>query len=174
MQKVAFVFSVIFLSCNHAEEKKFFPQTALHTNSNATILHGIVVHQKGGLEISQAFLSHADGTFINNRNNVRLGEVVYLNLVVKGGWMAEGDSVAVGAAQNIVAENGQPVLSSPDLFANAGKIYKAKAAHLLLKTTLTKASSGAQKFLVNYRVWDKMGPGEASGSYWLLLEGNAK
>lgn len=174
MQKWAFIFLISLFGCNEAAEKKFSPKSILPTNSKAQILHGIVVHEEGGLHITRAFLSHEDGSFINNRNTVRVGEVVCLNLVVKGGWMAEGDSVAIGAAQNISTDSGQPVLSSPDLFANVPKIHKAKAAHLLLKTTLTKSSPDAHGFLVHYHIWDKMGPAEASGSYWLFLEGDLK
>lgn len=170
MQQAVLIFLVLlFVRCNPQGNETIAPQKTLQTNSNAQILNGIVVHQTGGLEIYRAFLSHPDGTLLNSRNSVRTGDTVCLNLVVKGGWIAEDGIVSIGAAQTLVGDDGERLFSSPDLFAGSPKMDQAKAAQLQLKTTLTKLRPDTRTLIVHYKVWDKTGAGEVAGRYRLQL-----
>jgi hypothetical protein len=174
MQCVGFISLLFFLiGCNPRDNKGTIPQQTLQTNSRAQIVNGIVVHEKGGLEIRRAFLSYPDGRLLNSKNIVHPGDTVCLNLVVRQGWIAENGTVSIGATQTLLAENGERLLSSPDLFAGEPKMPQAKAAQLQLKTMLTKLRPGPSGFFVHYKVWDKTGPGEVSGHYRLQLSGNS-
>lgn len=139
------------------------------TNSRAQILNGITVHESGGLVISRAFLATESGELLNARNLLSAGETVYLNLIVAQGWMAENGFVSLGASQTITTDKGEPVLSSPDLFAGHAQVEEAKAGQIRLKTVLTNSRSDTRTFVVSYRVWDKNGGGEVSGSFQLHL-----
>lgn len=142
--------------------------STLQTNSTAKILNGIVVHEGGGLTISRAYLTNASGLLIPSDNTIAGGDTACLNLVVAQGWIAENGQVTLGARQSIVTDRGEPVLSSPDLFDGA-KIGESQAGHLQLKASITQQRSDSPSFLVRYRVWDKKGSGEVSGSYRLRL-----
>lgn len=160
---------LFFTACNESANQKFSSEETLLTNSKAQILNGIIVHQSGGLEIYRAFLSYPNGTLLNGKNIVHVGDTICLNLLVKQGWMAEDGLVSIGAKQIISTENDEPILSSPDLFAGKPKMQQTTAAQLQLKATLTKVSPNNHAFLVQYHVWDKIGPGKVSGHYRLQL-----
>lgn len=174
MQRHIFLLLLFFTACGEPDNKQTNPDASVQTNSKAQILNGIVVHESGGLKIFRAFLSRPNGTLINSNNTVRIGDTVCLNLLVKEGWMAQDGFVSLGATQTITAENGEPVLSSPDLFAVESKMRRAKAAQLQLNATLTKSSPDARAFFVQYRVWDKAGTGEVKGYYRLQLAGTVE
>jgi hypothetical protein len=147
----------------------------VQTNSRAQILNGIIVHESGGLVISRAFLASESGELLNARNLVSVGETVYLVLVVAQGWMAQNGFVSLGALQTITTDKGEPVLTSPDLFAGKAQTEEAKAGQVRLKTVITNSRSDTRTFVVRYRVWDKNGSGEVSGSFQLHMNtGGAK
>lgn len=169
-------FSSLLAGCNQnsTEAKKdSLPAKTLQTNSKAQILNNIIVHEEGGLQVARAFLSDENGNLIKAGNAVEEGDAIVLNLVIKEGWVAENGMVSIGATQTITADDGEPVLSSPDLFANQQRIPEAKANLLQLKATITKVRPDNQFFVVNYRIWDKIGKGEVSGRYRLTLENKA-
>lgn len=143
---------------------------AVQTNSRAQILNGITVHETGGLSISRAFLATESGELLNARNLISVGETVYLTLVVAQGWMAENGIISLGASQTITTDKGEPVLSSPDLFAGNAQVEEAKAGQVRLKTVITNSRSDTRTFEVRYRVWDKKGSGEVNGSYQLQIK----
>lgn len=142
----------------------------VQSNSKAERLNAISLFEKGGLKVAKAFLADEESHLLPSDNRVIAGQPVYLNLVVAGGWMAEKNVVSPGARQTITTENGEPVLSSPDLFAGTPSVAVSKASYLRLKAVITQVEKKRQAFVVHYRVWDKMGPGEITGSYRLLVE----
>ena len=169
-------FSISLAGCHSpsappSEPLDSFPN--LQTNSKATILNDIIVHEAGGLTIARAYLSNANGNLLPAGNTVAGGDTVCLNLVVAQGWIAENGQVALGARQSIVTGQGEPVLSSPDLF-NGTKVGESQAGHVQLKAVITQPRSDTQSFLVRYRVWDKNGTGDVRGSYRLHLAASSQ
>jgi hypothetical protein len=134
------------------------------------VLNNIVVEEKGGLQITGAYLTNESGTLINPDNTVPLGMPVYLTLQIKKGWVVEKGYVSPGAVQIITTNKGEPVLQSPDLFAGVERIKAADAARLQLKTMITVTRSDISYYVVRFRVWDKWGNGEAEGYYRLRIK----
>jgi len=141
----------------------------LQTNSKATIQNDIVVHEEGGLRIARAYLTDENGLLLTKNNTVQTGDTVVLHLQVKQGWVAEKGFVSLGATQTITAEKGEPVLSSPNLFAGNGKMAVADANRVQLTAVLTRPRTDTRTFIVCYRVWDINGNGQVAGQYMLHL-----
>lgn len=165
---------LLFIGCQLPDKKdQKVARPAEQTNSRAQILNRVTVHESGGLKISRAFLTTESGELLNARNRISVGETVYLNLVVAQGWMAENGVVSPGASQTITTGEGEPVLSSPDLFGGNAPIEEAKAGQIRLKTIITNSRPDTRTFVVRYRVWDKKGSGEVTGSYQLHMNNNS-
>lgn len=151
-------------------EQQAVPNDSVPTNSKAQIFNNIHLHEAGGLQVAKAFLTLTNGSLLPSGNTVHINEPVFLNLVIKEGWMAENGKVSLGATQNITTEKGEPVLSSPDLFAGQSLIPESDAGILRLQATITKTREGITRFFVRFRVWDKKGNGEVTGRYVLFLK----
>jgi hypothetical protein len=119
--------------------------------------------------VSHAFLTNDAGQLISPDRTVHRGEVVYLNLAIKNGWMAVKGKVTLGATQRIESDKGEPILTSGDLFAHQQALTKKEARHLQLQAVITKSRPDIRFVTISFRVWDKSGPAEITGSYRLSL-----
>ena len=144
--------------------------TREEANSDAQILNNIVVHEQGGLEIARAFLAFESGELVSSKNNVHVGDPVYLNLLIKKGWVTEGRKVSLGASEKIETDAGEVVLDAPDLFKNTPSLDESDANSIQLKARITRTSPDINYFVIYYRVWDKNGDGKVSGSYKLYVD----
>ena len=158
------------ISGNSSSPKPDSTRVKSSSSSRENILNNIVVEEKGGLQITGAYLTSEAGTLINPQNTVPLGMPVYLTLQIKKGWAVEKGYVSPGAVQIITTNKGEPVLQSPDLFAGVERIKAADAARLQLKTMITVTRSDISYYVVRFRVWDKRGDGEAEGFYQLRIK----
>lgn len=176
LRNLACLISLLFFlancgSKNHRPQEPSAASASLRPNSKAQTLNNIRIHESGGLLVTRSFLTDENGNLVKAGNVVAEGEAVFLNLVIKEGWIAEKGKVSIGATQTITTEDGEPVLSSPDLFAGTA-IPEDRAGSLQLKTIITKTRPETKDFLVSFRVWDKLGAGELRGQYRLSLEEN--
>lgn len=142
----------------------------LSTNSEAAVMHNIVVRESGGLNVARAYLSFEDGSLVPKTNRVALGQTVYLNLIIDKGWTVEDGAVSLDASERIEAHDGRLVLNAPNLFKSMPLIAEEKAAHLFLKATITRTQPDVAYFVVNYHVWDKRGEADVKGNYKLYVE----
>jgi hypothetical protein len=140
------------------------------TNSDADILNNIVVHESGGLQVGQAYLSYEDGRLVPKSNQVGLGETVLLNLVIDKGWEIKNNQASIDATEIIATADGQIVLNARNLFKSKPTVSESDASRIFLKATITKTRADIDYFVVNYRVWDKWGDGEVKGSYNLYID----
>jgi flagellar basal body rod protein FlgG len=138
--------------------------------TNAKVLHNITVRESGGLEVAQAYLSFESGNLVPKSNRVPLGMPVYLNLVIKDGWVVEDGTVSIDANEKIVTDKGQLVLDAKNLFRSKPTVDENDANRIFLKANITKTHPDIGYFVVNYHVWDKRGDGEVKGSYKLFIE----
>ncbi|HEX8316463.1 MAG TPA: hypothetical protein VF609_15785, partial [Flavisolibacter sp.] len=140
------------------------------TNSDADILNNIIVHESGGLQVGQAYLSYEDGRLVPKSNQVGLGETVLLNLVIDKGWEIKNNQASIDATEIIATADGQIVLNARNLFKSKPTVSESDASRIFLKATITKTRADIDHFVVNYRVWDKWGDGEVKGSYNLYID----
>ena len=154
---------------NDDVKSKDLPEDDPDNNSDADILNNIIVHQSGGLQVGQAYLSYEDGKLVAKSNKVRLGETVLLNLVIDGGWKTRNGEASLDATEIITTSDGEMVLNARNLFKSKPTVTERDAGRIFLKATVTKTRSDIDHFIINYRVWDKWGDGEVRGSYKLYI-----
>ncbi len=134
--------------------------------SSPQLLHDISLQQKGGVKVFRAFLADEQGNMIRN-NTTMIGEPIFLNINVEKGWEEVEGKTYLGASQKITTDGGLEILDTGDLFASYDETgFSASDARILnLKARITSATGAIDHFVVNFRVWDKKGSGEFSGSY---------
>ncbi|HEV7331041.1 MAG TPA: hypothetical protein VGN63_08390 [Flavisolibacter sp.] len=141
-----------------------------NTSKGKNILNNIFLEERGGLQVSTAYLADEAGNLINAKNIVSIATPVYLTIQIKQGWIVTEGYVSPGAYQSITTHNGEPVVQSSDLFAGIQRIKTSDAATIRLKTLITTTRSDIAYYKVYFRVWDKQGTGEITGNYQLRLE----
>ena len=139
------------------------------TGGNDKIRNGIVLHTKD-LEVEQVFLLYPDGSLVPEDNKTKVNEDIKMRLIISG-WKEENGMVYPGAAEKIETNKNLVLVDEPDLFAAyTGTGVKADdAKYISLTATITKVEILVDYFLVTFRVWDKKGTGEITGSYKLYL-----
>jgi hypothetical protein len=153
-----------------SKKKNMTTENEPDTNSNADILNNIIVHEKGGVKLSHAFLSYEDGRLVPRGNKTALSQPVFLNLMIEKGWTVQDAKVSIDASTKIETNNGELVVNAPNLFKAMLFVDESRANAIQLKARITKTRPGIAYFLINYHVWDKRGNGEVKGSYKLYIE----
>ena len=140
------------------------------STSNSKIRNDVQLNEKG-LKVEQAFLIFRnDGSLVPADNKVGVGQEVGLRLIVKG-WKEENGRVYPGTSEKVMTSDGAVLLDEPDLFNSYTDGVTAKDAEIITITAvITKLDKLYDHFLVSFRVWDKKGDGEVSGSYKLYIK----
>ncbi len=143
--------------------------TAPAKKTDSKIRNEITVQAKG-LKIEQAFLLYQDGTLVPEGNKAKVGEDVNMRLIISG-WKEENGMVYPGAGEKITTSNNNVVLDEKDLFADytATGVKASDAKYITLTATITKVEVLVDYYEVSFRVWDKKGDGEITGSYKLHI-----
>lgn len=157
-------------SANQSPAQKTTSNTT-PAESDAEVLNNVTVRESGGLQVAKAYLSFEDGTLLPKTNRAKVGQTVYLNLLVDKGWTVKDGFVSLDASERIETADGRLVLNAPNLYKALPQIEEEKAAHLFLKATITATQPDIDHFVVNYHVWDKQGNGEIKGRYLLYVDG---
>jgi hypothetical protein len=140
------------------------------TTPASKIRNGIEIQTKGNLEVSQAFLLFDDGSLVPASNQAGVNQNINLRLVIDKGFTESNGKVEIGASEKIETNTGQIVLNEQDLFKDLGEIEAARAKMLTLNAVITRLDKLYDYFLVSFRVWDKKGDGEVTGSYKLYIQ----
>jgi hypothetical protein len=125
--------------------------------------------QTTGLKVSQAFLLYEDGTLVPPENVTNVGKPVKLRLIIDDGWNKENGNVYIGASEKIETSDGQVLLDEKDLFADLTSVKAEDAKYISLTANISRLDKLYDYFLVSFRVWDKKGNGEVTGSYKLYI-----
>jgi hypothetical protein len=139
-------------------------------SKGSKIRNGIELKTKGDLKVSQAFLLFEDGSLVPSSNEAKVNQEVNLRLIIEGGFKQNNGMVEIGASERIETSTGQVLLDEKDLFRTLGEIEAARAEALTLKAVITRLDKLYDYFLVSFRVWDKKGNGEVTGSYKLYIQ----
>ena len=138
--------------------------------TSSKIRNGIELKSTGDLKVSQAFLLFEDGTLVPSSNEAKVNQEVNLRLIIENGFAQSNGMVEIGASEKIETNTGQVLLDEKDLFSNLGEIEAARAEALTLKAVITRLDKLYDYFLVSFRVWDKKGNGDITGSYKLYIQ----
>lgn len=136
--------------------------------SGSKIRNGIQLNAKG-LKVEQAFLVYEDGSLVAEDNKAKINEPVKMRLIISN-WKEENGLVFADASEKITTSEGEVLVNEPNLFASyTDGIKAADAKYIILTAIITKVDKLYDYFLVSFRVWDKKGDGEITGSYKLYL-----
>ena len=163
--------TLLFGSCEVSVKKdRSSDDTTPGKGTSSKIRNGIELKSKGNLRVSQAFLLFEDGTLVPSSNETKVNQEVNLRLIIEEGFTQQNGMVEIGASEKIETNTGEVLLDEKDLFANLGEIEAARAEALTLKAVITRLDKLYDYFLVSFRVWDKKGSGEVTGSYKLYIQ----
>jgi len=132
------------------------------------VRNGIEIHERE-LSVAQAYLQFEDGVLVPNDNKVELKQRVIMKLIIDG-WKKEGDKIFAGASEIITTSDGQVMVNKEDLFADYKDGMSADNTGITLSAVINGIDKLYDYFLVSFRVWDKKGTGEITGSYKLYLK----
>ena len=112
-----------------------------------------------------------DGTRVPDDNTVQVNQQVSLRLIVDG-WSETNGKVFPGASEKITTNEGGVLVSEADLFESYSQngVDKKDAEYLTLYAVVTKLDKLYDYFNVEFRVWDKKGNAELTGSYKLYIK----
>ena len=137
--------------------------------ASSKIRNGIQL-KVNGLTVEQAFLTYEDGALVSNENKIDVNQKVVLRLIM-GGWKEENGRVMIGASEKLTTSKGQIILDTDDLFGAYPEGVDAKdAKYITLSAVITRLDELYDHFLVEFRVWDKKGGADVTGSYKLYLK----
>jgi hypothetical protein len=138
--------------------------------SNTQLLNDISLSTQGGVEVSRAFLSYANGNLVPPSNTTSLGRPVFLNLNIAKGWQETDGKVSIGASEKISTDNGTVILEEADLFKDYTSFNADDAKFIQMKALVNSMYGPIEYFVVDYRVWDKNGDGSVKGHYKFYIE----
>ena len=144
-------------------------------NSNATVTqtfsNGIKLNIKG-FKVSAAALYFDNDARVPEDNTVALEERINLLITIESGWKLEGEKAFPGGSEIIKLSTGAVVLTSDDLFKSYEEtgVSPGDAKYITLKAIITKLDDKKKYIIVTFRVWDKKGPGEITGSYKFYIK----
>lgn len=144
-------------SCSNKKDEKVtvFETTESKDSAGIVIRNNIQVKGTGGLAVKQAYMMRSNGSLVNDSNNVKVGEVIELRMLVDG-WKGQNGKIALGGSENISTDNNQVALDVKDMFAGQPSIPLDKANIIRIQATVTKADQNFNYYLTKFKVWNKM------------------
>lgn len=187
MKTLTLAISILFLSVTGLAQKTAKPATksaakpvakavnkpvaaASATTVTRSFPNGITMNIKG-FKVSEAGLYFEDGTKVPEDNTVELNQKVMLYAVLDSGYKVVGGKVFPGSSERIVLSNGYEVLKTDDLFEAYSEGVKAEdGKYITLKAMMTQIDDKSMEITVSFKIWDKKGPGNITGSYKLHIK----
>jgi len=145
--------------------------TAFAFSQKPDIRNGRKLKAKPKIEGISAYLYYYDMGLVPDSNTAKLNE--NLNLLIKlqpGAWVVKNKSVRLGAYEKITTNTGAVVSEEKDLFANLKQINPEDARFINLKASMESMTGPVEYLLVSFRVWDKQGKGEITGSFKMRIK----
>ena len=169
----------VFAMTVKAQVKPKVPAVTYHDNikqpakiTNKVEIKNNIKFNSKILSITKAYLLFDDGSSVPANNKVALNQRVNMILMIKAGWSEREGRVFPGGREIIKLSDGNTVLDSGDVFKpyDESGVSTDDAAYITLKAMITKIDDKKKYVVVNFRVWDKKGIGEVTGSYRLYVE----
>ncbi|MCW3089689.1 MAG: hypothetical protein JWP81_758 [Ferruginibacter sp.] len=154
-----------------AQRKKPARKVRTASATNNLIKNGIQL-KINGFKVSDAYLMFDDENLVPEDNKVDLNQNVNMILIIEEGWNETGGGVFPGSKQVIKLSNGKEISNSEDLFAAFDEtgVSTEEARYITLNAQVTDPKTRKNTVVVNFRVWDKKGAAEITGSYKLYIK----
>jgi len=162
----------LIFSCQFKAEIKSPENGSATKSNNSKIRNGIAI-KENKLKVSQAFLLYEeDGSLVPESNEVGVGKQIVLRLIIDSGFAVNDGKVFLGASEKIQTSEGQTFLDEKDMFSayDQSGVSPKDASVLGLFAKITRVDKLYDYFLVSFRVWDKRGTGEVTGTYKFHLK----
>ena len=132
--------------------------------------NGITMNIKG-FKVAEAGLYFEDGNKVPEGNTIELNQKVIMYAVLDSGYKVVGGKVFPGSSERIVLSNGYEVLNTADLFAGyTAGVSKEDGKYISLKAMMTQIDDKSMTITVSFKIWDKKGPSNITGSYKLHIK----
>lgn len=140
--------------------------TTIAFSQKPEISNGIKLKTTANIKVIKAYLYYDDLSPVPDSNTAKLNE--NLNLLIKlqpGAWVVKNKFVRLGASEKITTNTGALVSEEKDLFAGLNQINPEDARFINLKASMESMTGPVEYLVVSFRIWDKQGKGELSGSF---------
>jgi hypothetical protein len=146
--------------------------TSSTVEKNGTTLTNNIELTAKGVKIKKATLLLPDNTQVSDDNMVKLNQKIKMVLFIENGWTLKEGKNYVGASEKIVSSSGQVIVDAEDLFTDytTSGIDPEDAKLISLSAVITQESGSSSYYEVTFRVWDKAGDAEITGSYKFYLK----
>ena len=131
---------------------------------NDKIRNGITL-KSNILKVSQAFLLDDEGHVLPGNNLTDVNKYLTLRLIIDSGWVTANGIVKIGASEKVTASDGSQILDEKDLFAEGDEVSPTDANVIDIKVIIQRVIKLVDYYEVSFRVWDKIGAGEVTGTY---------
>jgi hypothetical protein len=157
-----------FASCEVKVDTNKNPAKAAASETGGALIRNGIVINASGLQVTEAYLKNEAGGLLSNDNKADIGQKVNLVLKIKG-WTVQDGKVKLGAGETISTNDGKSVLDMPDMFSGNDIVSAEDAGVITINAVITDMDKPYPYFTVSFRVWDKLGSGNISGSYRLNM-----
>jgi hypothetical protein len=139
-------------------------------SSNNKIKNGIEI-KENGLHVEEAYLTNNNHSVIDDNNKVKVGERVYLRLLIDG-WTTKDGRVFLDGFQETSTSTGITLAANPSIF---GALYAGGADPQSVKSVLLYQNIGRldkhyDYILISFKIWDKTANKSVSGSCKLHVD----
>ncbi len=120
-----------------------------------------------GFKVKNAALYFDDNTKVPEDNLVDVNQRINLLVTIDSGWAQSDGKVYPGASEIIKLNTGYEVLKSEDLFKSYDEagVSPEDAKYITIKAVITQLDDKKKYIMVTFRIWDKKGTSEITGSY---------
>lgn len=163
--------SLLSIVVTFAQRKSSYKKMSIAKVENNAIKNGIQLKTKGFL-VTDAYLVLDDESILPEGNKVELNQNVNMLLIIDGGWTEKEGRVFPGSKQIVKLSNGVEVSNSGELFEAFDQtgVASADARYITLNAGVPDLKDKKNYAIVNFKVWDKLGSAEISGSYKLYIK----
>ena len=139
-------------------------------SSNSKIKNGIEI-KENGLHVEEAYLTNNNQSLIDDNNKVKVGERIYLRLLIDG-WTLKNGRVFLDGFQKTSTSTGTTLATNPSIFGlmYAGGADPQSAKSVSLYQNIGRLDKHYDYILLSFKLWDKSSNKSVTGSCKLHVE----
>jgi hypothetical protein len=140
------------------------------TANNNKIKNGIEINENG-LHVKEAYLTNNNQSLIDDNNKVKVGERIYLRLLIDG-WTLKNGRVFLDGFQKTSTSTGITLADNPSIFGlmYAGGADPQSAKSVSLYQNIGRLDKHYDYILISFKIWDKTSNKSVTGSCKLHVD----
>jgi hypothetical protein len=140
------------------------------TANNNKIKNGIEI-KENGLHVKEAYLTNNNQSLIDDNNKVKVGERIYLRLLIDG-WTLKNGRVFLDGFQKTSTSTGITLADNPSIFGlmYAGGADPQSAKSVSLYQNIGRLDKHYDYILISFKIWDKTSNKSVTGSCKLHVD----